>query len=67
MSDRDLEGHAVFAEDPYEGDKNEGYTTAYCDCGELLRMKTPKILDIYSIKCPKCGAKVYLYCGNDLY
>lgn len=41
----------------------EGYSGAYCRCGRVLYIKTPKIKSFHSIKCPECGFCLNLFCG----
>ena len=42
-----------------------GYSGAFCPCGSVLHIKTPRRKDMYSIECPKCGYVVGLYCGKE--
>ena len=36
---------------------------AYCRCGRVLYIKTPKIKSFYSIECSECGFCLNLFCG----
>lgn len=58
------EGKDVIVRDPWDMYKIEGHSTAFCKCGYVLHIKTPKIKNWYTIKCPKCGFKINLYCGE---
>ena len=46
------------------GKEIDGYSGAYCQCGNVLYIKTPKIKMFYPIKCPDCGFVVNLFCGK---
>ena len=41
----------------------DGCSGAYCRCGRVLYIKTPKIKSFHSIKCPECGFCLNLFCG----
>ena len=46
------------------GKEIDGYSGAYCQCGNVLYIKTPEIKMFYPIKCPDCGFIVNLFCGK---
>lgn len=65
--DKDLyEGDDVIARLPYNLETLEGYSGAFCECGSVLHIKTPRIKKFHAIKCPNCGFIVNLFCGEEL-
>lgn len=58
------EGNDVICKEPWDGRIIEGYSGAYCECGHVLHIKTPRQKAFHAIKCPKCGFVVNLYCGE---
>lgn len=59
------EGDNVVVRPPWDMREIEGYSGAFCKCGSVLHIKTPKIKKWHSIKCPKCGFGVQLFCGEN--
>ena len=51
----------LFDDSPRE---KEGYSSAFCQCGRILRIKTPRYRRFYDLKCPICGFTVKLYTGE---
>lgn len=58
------EGDDVICKEPWDIREMEGYSGAFCKCGHVLHIKTPKRKDWHEIKCPKCGFVVNLFCGE---
>lgn len=58
-------GEDVICKEPWDFRIIEGYSGAFCECGHVLHIKTPKRKDFYPIECPKCGHVVRLYCGEE--
>lgn len=66
MSDKELyEGEDVIIKEPWELEEIEGYSGAFCKCGAVLHIKTPKIKKFHSIKCPRCNFIINLFCGEE--
>lgn len=42
-----------------------GCSGAYCQCGRVLYIKTPRFKSVHSIKCPNCGFVINLFCGSE--
>lgn len=64
--DKDLyEGDDVLVKEPWDPRIVDGYSGAFCSCGYILHIKTPKIKAFHAIKCPKCGHIVNLFCGQN--
>ena len=59
------EGEDVLVKNPWEINSIDGYSGAFCECGHVLHIKTPKVKSWYRIKCPKCGFIVQLFCGEE--
>ena len=64
-NNKKYEGDDVVIREPYELGIIEGCTGAFCECGAVLHIKTPKIKNFYHIKCPRCGFTVGIYCGEE--
>lgn len=63
--DKELyEGDDVVCKEPYDLRIIDGYSGAFCECGHVLHIKTPRRKAFHSIKCPICGYIVKLYCGE---
>lgn len=68
--DAEFEGSDVIAVDPWApinelqkySDPKE-YSAAICQCPTNLYIKTPAIKTWHTIKCPRCGFIVNLFCG----
>ena len=60
------ENNEVIVKQPGEIAEIEGYSGAFCACGHVLHIKTPKIKAWYPIKCPVCGFVVKLFCGEEM-
>lgn len=61
--DKELyEGDEVIVKKPYEIEAINGYSGAYCKCGHVLNIKTPRQKGYNAIKCPICGNIVTLFC-----
>ena len=58
------EGDDVLVKEPWELNTIEGYSAAICE-DAVLHIKTPKIKSWYSIKCPRCGRVINLFCGEE--
>lgn len=58
-------GNEVLARTPGDIKTIEGYSGAFCECGCILHIKTPKQKAFHSIQCPVCGFVVNLYCGEE--
>ena len=66
MRDKELyEGADVLVAEPWDIYEKDGYSSAFCKCGHVLHIKTPKIKRFHAIKCPICGFVVNLYCGEN--
>lgn len=66
-SDKDLyEGDDVLVKEPWDTRIIEGYCGAFCECGHVLHIKTPRRKKFHAIKCPKCERVVNLFCGEKL-
>ena len=64
--DKELyEGDDVIVKKPWEIKTIEGYSGAFCECGRVLHIKTPRQKKFHAIKCPKCGFIVNLFCGEE--
>lgn len=64
--DKELyEGNDVLVKKPWELDIIEGYSGAFCECGHVLHIKTPRRKAFHAIKCPICEHIVSLYCGEE--
>lgn len=48
----------------YTMKKIDGYSGAFCPCGNTLYIRTPEIKNFYSIECPNCGFVVTIFCGK---
>lgn len=48
----------------WTGKEIDGYSSAYCQCGNALYIKTPEIKSFHPIECPDCGFVVNLFCGK---
>ena len=59
------EGDDVIVKEPWDIKTIEGYSAAFCKCGHVLHIKTPKIKTWHQIKCPKCGFVINLFCGEE--
>jgi hypothetical protein len=55
----------IIVKDPGDIRAIEGYSGAFCKCGHVLHIKTPKIKGWYPIKCPVCGFVANLFCGEE--
>lgn len=42
----------------------QGYSGAFCKCGNTLYIKTPKHKGWHNIECPHCKFVVQLFCGE---
>lgn len=63
--DKELyEGDDVIVQEPWQIEKIEGYSGAFCECGHVLHIKTPKRKAFHRIKCPVCGFGINLFCGE---
>ena len=58
------EGDDVICKKPWELNIIEGYSAAFCECGHVLHIKTPKQKAFHAIKCPVCNHVVELFCGE---
>ena len=58
-------GDDVIARSPGDIRIIEGYSGAYCRCGYMLHIKTPKIKAFHPIECPHCKHIVNLFCGEE--
>lgn len=64
--DKELyEGDDVICKEPWDPRIIEGHSGAFCECGHVLHIKTPRRKNWHSIKCPMCGHIVNLYCGEE--
>lgn len=59
------EGDNVVVRPPWDPRIIEGYEGAFCKCGCVLHIKTPKIKNWHPIKCPECGHVLNLFCGKN--
>ena len=59
------EGDDVLVKKPWEINIIEGYSGAFCQCGHVLHIKTPKLKMWHAIKCPVCGHITQLFCGEE--
>jgi len=59
------EGDDVVVRLPWDQLVMEGHSAAFCECGYVLHIETPAIKNWYTIKCPKCGFVIQLYCGKE--
>ena len=44
--------------------KPDGCVGVYCECGNILYIKEPELLDWHLIKCPICEKEIMIYCGR---
>ena len=58
------EGDNIVVRPPWDIREIEGYSGAFCECGHVLHIKTPKTKGYRTIKCPKCGFVISLFCGE---
>ena len=58
------EGDNVVVRPPWDIREIEGYSGAFCKCGHVLHIKTPKTKGYRTIKCPECGFVISLFCGD---
>ena len=58
-------GNDVICKEPWDRRIIEGYSGAYCECGRVLHIKTPRQKAFHAIECPVCGFVVNLFCGKE--
>lgn len=58
------DGEDVICKEPWDTREIDGYSGAFCKCGHVLHIKTPKQKAWHVIKCPICGYYVRIYCGE---
>lgn len=58
------EGDDVICKEPWNCRIIDGYSGAFCECGHVLHIKTPRRKAFHPIKCPICGRIVNLFCGE---
>lgn len=64
--DKELyEGDDVICKEPWDYRIIDGYSGAFCECGHVLHIKTPRRKAFHAIKCPICGQIVNLFCGEE--